>query len=79
MTQDDLNNLHFLLTSSTEVLLDWFQHTCAADHDYAQRIMSMYKHELDIREQIVHVDQLVDAMTEFPEAAQFLRQFVDIR
>jgi RecB family endonuclease NucS len=79
MNQEDRNNLNFLLTVSPQVLLDWFTKTHAEDHAYAKQIMDMYQHELDLREQIIHVDRQVASMTTFPDAERVLKKFVDMR
>ena len=46
MNEHDYNNLQFLLTSSEEVIADWFLKTSADDIEYAMQIMAAASKEM---------------------------------
>jgi len=52
MNQHDKDNLNFLLSSSEEVLKDWYNSVEEDDHIYAQELLQAYSLELqEMRDQ----------------------------
>lgn len=49
MNPHDLNNLNFLLTSTSQELEKWYYAVDELDHDYASSLMAAYSHELSLR------------------------------
>jgi hypothetical protein len=49
MNPNDLNNLNFLLTSTSQELEKWYYTVDELDHDYASALMSAYSHELSLQ------------------------------
>lgn len=47
MNQHDRDNLNFLMTSSDEVLREWYSSASEDDLLYAQELLSAYEMELD--------------------------------
>ena len=49
MNQRDRDNLNFLMTSSDEVLREWYSSANEDDLIYAQELLSEYEMELDLQ------------------------------
>lgn len=49
MNQRDRDNLNFLMTSSDEVLREWYSLANEYDLIYAQELLSEYEMELDLQ------------------------------
>lgn len=49
MNQRDRDNLNFLMTSSDEVLREWYASANEDDLIYAQELLSAYEMELDLQ------------------------------
>lgn len=49
MNQRDRDNLNFLMTSSDEVLREWYSLANEDDLIYAQELLSEYEMELDLQ------------------------------
>jgi hypothetical protein len=49
MNQRDRDNLNFLMTSSDEVLREWYASANEDDLIYAQELLSEYEMELDLQ------------------------------
>lgn len=47
MNQHDRDNLNFLMTSSDEVLREWYSSANEDDLSYAEELLSAYEMELD--------------------------------
>lgn len=47
MNPHDQANLEFLLTSSKEVIREWYAKTTAVDHDYAMELLQWRSVEID--------------------------------
>jgi hypothetical protein len=70
MSERDLDNLEFLLTASTEVIVDWFNTVEPDDIDYAFELLEMAKLEL--------VDQATE-LTDLSEANDALSKIMEKR
>ena len=70
MNDRDYNNLQFLLTSSEEIIADWFLKTSADDIEYAMQIMLMAGQEMQAISSEIH-----DEDANFEEANAVLSRF----
>lgn len=61
MNDRDYNNLQFLLTSSEEVIAEWFLKTSADDIDYAMQIMAAASKEMSFITHEISDDDMVEA------------------
>lgn len=69
MNDRDYNNLQFLLSSSQEVIADWFLKTSADDIEYAMEIMKAASLEMDFLIAEINDDDCT-------EANQLLKKFM---
>jgi len=70
MNDRDYNNLQFLLTSSEDVIADWFLKTSVDDIEYAMQIMLMAGEEMRAISSEIH-----DENETFEEANAVLSRF----
>ena len=68
MNDHDYNNLQFLLTSSEEVVADWFLKTSADDIEYALELLQVARIEMSFI-----ISEISDDCT---EANKVLRKFM---
>jgi hypothetical protein len=68
MDQHDRDNLNFLLSASSEVLLDWYNHVDDDDVVYALELLNFYKLEL--------IDQAAE-LSELREANEVLSYIME--
>lgn len=61
MNERDYNNLQFLLTSSEEVIAEWFLKTSAADIEYAMQIMNAASREMSLILDEINDDEMLEA------------------
>lgn len=62
MNPHDLNNLNFLLNSTSQAIEKWYYAVDDLDHDYASALMSAYSLELDMMSmEYVPVEDLTEA------------------
>jgi hypothetical protein len=61
MNEHDYNNLQFLLTSSEEVIADWFLKTSADDIEYAMQIMAAASKEMSFITREINDDDCTEA------------------
>jgi len=71
MSDEDRNNLNFLLTVSPEVFEDWFDQADEDDVDYALELLAKRKTELNLKEL-----EFSDSVKDTTEANQVLRKFM---
>lgn len=63
MNDHDYNNLQFLLTSSEDVIADWFLKTSADDIEYAMEIMAAASKEMSFITREINDDDCTEANT----------------
>lgn len=68
MNDHDFNNLKFILTSSEEVVADWFLKTSADDIEYAMELLQVARIEMSFI-----ISEISDDCT---EANTFLKKFM---
>lgn len=61
MNEHDYNNLQFLLTSSEDVIADWFLKTSADDIEYAMEIMAVASKEMSFITREINDDDCTEA------------------
>lgn len=61
MNDHDYNNLQFLLTSSEDVIADWFLKTSADDIEYAMEIMAVASKEMGFITREINDDDCTEA------------------
>ena len=61
MNDHDYNNLQFLLTSSEDVIADWFLKTSADDIEYAMEIMAAASKEMSFITREINDDDCTEA------------------
>jgi hypothetical protein len=71
MSDEDRDNLNFLLTVSPEVFEDWFDQADEDDIDYALELLAKRKTELNLKEL-----EFSDSVKDTTEANQVLRKFM---
>jgi hypothetical protein len=71
MSDEDRDNLNFLLNVSPEVFEDWFDQADEDDVDYALELLAKRKTELNLKEL-----EFSDSVKDTTEANQVLRKFM---
>lgn len=68
LSEEDINNLNFIVNASDEVLRDWMNHVGEDDLDYAHELLEMLRYRL--------LD-LAAEQSELSEAKDFLARYAN--
>lgn len=68
MNEDDRANLKFLLTSSKEVLADWYKTVSEDDLSYASALLEVAKAEM--------IDESIVSINHVQQAGKILNKFI---